>query len=159
MRWHQALKVWNAHHKSINPAHVFALPRRGTPEHAEVMKIINDSKPAAAKPEAKPEAPKEKGMPKSVAEQFLRDVEERRKLKEAEAPKREAEEAARLVARRARDLKLGEAELKREKKKAKAKAKKQAAKEEAKAEKAESKSQRDKILDILKTEFVGRGRK
>lgn len=156
MKWHEALKRWNAHHKTINPAHVFALPRRGTPEHAEVMKIINDSKPVAAKPEA----PKKEGMPKSVAEEFLKGVEERRKKVEAEAPARAAEEAAREAKRKARDLKRGEAEIKREKKKTKAKAKKEEAKAEAKAEKAEgSKSQRDKILELLQTEFVGRGRK
>lgn len=41
MRWIDALKIWNGHHHSMNPLHVWATPRKGTPEHAEVMKIKN----------------------------------------------------------------------------------------------------------------------
>lgn len=44
LKWSEALKQWNAHKKTINPAHVFALPRKGTPEHAEVVAIQNPVK-------------------------------------------------------------------------------------------------------------------
>ena len=78
MKWHEALKQWNAHKKTINAAHVFALPRKGTPEHAEVKAIQDPPKkhlselraerdsrarPAPSAAEA-PEAPE----PKSKAE-------------------------------------------------------------------------------------------
>ncbi len=46
-----ALKAWNAHHKTINPAHVWAVPRKGTPEHAQVvafMEVPTQSAPASA---------------------------------------------------------------------------------------------------------------
>ena len=35
-----AVKVWNAHHKMVNTAHVWAVPRKGTSEHAEVKRIM-----------------------------------------------------------------------------------------------------------------------
>ena len=79
MKWHEALKQWNAHKKSINPAHVFALPRKGTPEHAEVVAIQkpvkkslaelraeHQAKKAAAAPE-EPDAPKSKAEKKKEA--------------------------------------------------------------------------------------------
>jgi membrane protein involved in colicin uptake len=73
MKWHEALKQWNAHKKTINAAHVFALPRKGTPEHAEVKAIQDPPKKhlselraehAAKKAAEAPEAPE----PKSKAE-------------------------------------------------------------------------------------------
>lgn len=39
MKWQEALKIWNGHHKTINPTHVWAMPRKGTPEHAQVKAI------------------------------------------------------------------------------------------------------------------------
>jgi hypothetical protein len=35
-----ATKVWNAHHKMVNTKHVWAVPRKGTSEHAEVKRIM-----------------------------------------------------------------------------------------------------------------------
>lgn len=53
MNWAQAVKVWNSHKKSVNPAHVYCLPRKGTPEHAHVKHIQQGGHPesfgAAAK--------------------------------------------------------------------------------------------------------------
>ncbi|AIW01866.1 MAG: hypothetical protein YSLV5_ORF08 [Yellowstone Lake virophage 5] len=46
MRWVDALKQWNAHHKSVNTAHVWMVPRKGTAEHAEVKEIMERVKPA-----------------------------------------------------------------------------------------------------------------
>jgi hypothetical protein len=48
MTWMSALKKWNAHHKSININHVWMVPRKGTPEHADVMNIVNYYKPQQA---------------------------------------------------------------------------------------------------------------
>jgi hypothetical protein len=45
MRWIDALRHWNAHHKSVNTAHVWMTPRKGTAEHAEVKAIMNYHKP------------------------------------------------------------------------------------------------------------------
>jgi hypothetical protein len=46
MRWIDALRHWNAHHKTVNPKHVWMTPRKGTPEHAEVKAIMDHYKPA-----------------------------------------------------------------------------------------------------------------
>ena len=46
MRWVDALKQWNAHHKSVNTAHVWMVPRKGTAEHAAVKEIMERAKPA-----------------------------------------------------------------------------------------------------------------
>jgi hypothetical protein len=55
MRWIDALRHWNAHHKSVNTAHVWATPRKGTAEHAEVKAIMDYHKPdvVAARNEAR----------------------------------------------------------------------------------------------------------
>ena len=45
MRYAEAVKVWNSHKKSVNPAHVYALPRKGTPEHAHVLHIQKGGHP------------------------------------------------------------------------------------------------------------------
>ena len=49
MGYQAAVKIWNSHRKRIDPTHVYALPRKGTPEHAMVLfirsgqyKIVND---------------------------------------------------------------------------------------------------------------------
>ena len=86
LKWHEALKQWNAHKKSINPAHVFALPRKGTPEHAEVVAIQKPVKKSLAELRAEHAAkkaaePEEAEPPKSKAE----------KKKEAAAKKHAAE--------------------------------------------------------------------
>ena len=39
MRWAEAVKIWNQHKKSINPSHIYALPKKGTPEHAHAKHI------------------------------------------------------------------------------------------------------------------------
>lgn len=39
MRYVEALRIWNNHRKRIDPAHVWALPRKGTPEHGLVKSI------------------------------------------------------------------------------------------------------------------------
>lgn len=38
--YQQALRIWNEHHKRVDPTHVWMMPRRGTPEHSMVRKIM-----------------------------------------------------------------------------------------------------------------------
>lgn len=38
--YQQALRIWNEHHKRVDPTHVWMLPRKGTPEHSMVRKIM-----------------------------------------------------------------------------------------------------------------------
>jgi hypothetical protein len=45
MRWAEAVKIWNQHKKSVNAAHVYCLPRKGTPEHAHVTHIQKGGHP------------------------------------------------------------------------------------------------------------------
>jgi pantothenate kinase len=40
MAFMTAVKAWNSHHKMVNTAHVWAVPRKGTSEHAEVKRIM-----------------------------------------------------------------------------------------------------------------------
>ena len=61
LRWVEALKLWNAHHKTIEPSHVWAVPRKGTAEYQTVRKIMSEggiNGEAAAKPSVRFE-PKE----------------------------------------------------------------------------------------------------
>jgi hypothetical protein len=44
MTYAAALKIWNEHKRNIDPAHVYAMPRKGTPEHAEVQEIRKTGK-------------------------------------------------------------------------------------------------------------------
>ena len=55
MRWIEALKVWNRTKKDIDPSHCWCTPRKGTPEHKDVMNIIANARPAtvAARNEAR----------------------------------------------------------------------------------------------------------
>lgn len=39
MKWAHAVKLWNAHGKVYNPRHVYAIPRKGTPEYLDVKHI------------------------------------------------------------------------------------------------------------------------
>jgi hypothetical protein len=39
--YQEALRIWNEHRKTIDPSHVWAMPRRGTPEHTLVRKIMS----------------------------------------------------------------------------------------------------------------------
>lgn len=59
-RWIHAVKAWNERQRSVNPKHCWCMPRKGTPEHAEVSKLMAGHK-AAAGESKKPEAKKEKG--------------------------------------------------------------------------------------------------
>ena len=45
MRWAEAVKIWNQHKKSVNPDHIYALPKKGTPEHAHAKHIQMGGKP------------------------------------------------------------------------------------------------------------------
>ena len=47
MKWHDALSVWNRTKKEIEASHVWAVPRKGTPEYRDVYNIILRAKPAA----------------------------------------------------------------------------------------------------------------
>ena len=40
--WIDALKTWNATKKKVDASHVWAVPRRGTPEHEAVRRIMRD---------------------------------------------------------------------------------------------------------------------
>lgn len=51
MKWHEALKHWNESKKKIDASHVWAIPRRGTPEHADVLEIIQKAKESSNKPD------------------------------------------------------------------------------------------------------------
>lgn len=44
MRWVEALKLWNEHKKSVSGSHVWCVPRKGTPEHAEVLRHMKGGK-------------------------------------------------------------------------------------------------------------------
>ena len=65
MSYAAALKVWNGHRKQIDPSHVWALPRKGTPEHTMVLSIksgdyqIKHDAVVAARAKAKTMAPKD----------------------------------------------------------------------------------------------------
>ena len=50
MRWAQAVKIWNAHKKTVNASHVYCLPKKGTPEHAHVKHIQDGGAPEAFPP-------------------------------------------------------------------------------------------------------------
>ena len=54
LRWVEALRIWNAHHKSVNPTHVWMVPRKNTPEHAQVKEIMVTRQPPKSK-KASPE--------------------------------------------------------------------------------------------------------
>ena len=41
MKWVEALKLWNEHHKKVNTAHTWMIPRKDTPEHAQVKEIMS----------------------------------------------------------------------------------------------------------------------
>jgi hypothetical protein len=47
MRWTEALKIYNRTKKDVNPSHVWVVPRKGTPEHKDVMNIIINARPAS----------------------------------------------------------------------------------------------------------------
>jgi hypothetical protein len=47
MKWHEALSVWNRSKKEIDASHVWAVPRKGTPEYRAVYNIILRAEPAA----------------------------------------------------------------------------------------------------------------
>jgi hypothetical protein len=55
MKWAEAVKVWNTHKKSVNPSHVYCLPRKGTPEYDHVKHIQGGGDAASYK---KKKAPK-----------------------------------------------------------------------------------------------------
>lgn len=86
MRWAEAVKIWNTHKKTVNPSHVYCLPRKGTPEHAHVKHIQSGGKPDEFhhKIESKPEA---KPAPKMEPKKFVVN-------KERVAAKRRVEEVA-----------------------------------------------------------------
>ena len=52
MKWLEALKAWNAKMTKKNKSHKWKMPKKGTPEHAQVKKMMGkDAKPAKpAKP-------------------------------------------------------------------------------------------------------------
>ena len=89
MKWHEAVKIWNSHQFKINAKHVYAMPRRGTPEHAEVKKIQGGEKPmkkfAYKKKDESEEVLREideflnQDKKKSIVRRFLKGVMERKK--------------------------------------------------------------------------------
>ena len=46
MKWTDALKVWNER-KGKHAGQMWCVPKRGTPQHAEVMKIMRKDLPSA----------------------------------------------------------------------------------------------------------------
>lgn len=48
MKWFEAVKKWNEQKRTVNTAHVWAMPRKGTAEHAEVSAIMSGKPQAAA---------------------------------------------------------------------------------------------------------------
>jgi hypothetical protein len=75
--WIDALKTWNEHKKKIDASHVWAVPRRGTPEHEAVSRIMRDRKSLAERKKkmdaAKPgKAEKEEKERKPTMEDFFR---------------------------------------------------------------------------------------
>jgi len=47
MKWIEALKFWNNERQHTDAGHMWCVPRKGTPEHAEVIAIMKRNKPAA----------------------------------------------------------------------------------------------------------------
>jgi len=90
--WTDALKIWNAS-ASSNKTGSWAIPRKGTPGHDEVRKIMEDLKSGKVKPLPKAEkpakAPKEPKPPKEKAP--------RKRAKRAETPKAKEEAAPTIV--------------------------------------------------------------
>ena len=89
MLWSHAVKIWNQHKKGVNPAHVYCLPRKGTPEHAHVKHIQAGGDPEKfGEPEKKAEPPKK----------FTEHIKKREKLAEI-AGKIKRSAAARSIAK------------------------------------------------------------
>ena len=78
MKWIEALKIYNA-------GKTWCVPRKGTPEHAEVMRIMNRTKPAEV--ERRNVERREKAIEQLKALDTRKKIEERR-----EADKKKAEE-------------------------------------------------------------------
>jgi hypothetical protein len=166
MRWATAVKQWNEHKKSVNPAHVYCLPRKGTPEHAEVSKLMASHKKDVSKMEAaKPstsskEEPKggasggEKKMPRAVLEEYLAGFEKRKAELEASKGKREAEEKERAAARKEKEHKRALKEVETVAKRRKALAAKKEAAKEAAAEEAEGTSRHNQISEGVTRRFL-----
>ena len=72
MTWFQALKQWNESKKKIDASHVWAIPRRGTPEHSAVHEIMRKAKEPAKEPARKPSSaniPAKPGKAKTAAKE------------------------------------------------------------------------------------------
>lgn len=91
MGYQAAVKIWNSHRKRIDPTHVYALPRKGTPEHAMVKfiqsgqyKIVNDAivkvRESVASTPAKNEAAK--ALRDSIQERIEKRKDDTRRLTE-----------------------------------------------------------------------------
>ena len=74
MKWVEALKIYNA-------GKSWCVPRKGTPEHAEVMKIVNRTKPAEV--EKRNVERREKSMEQLKALDTRKKIEERREKDKA----------------------------------------------------------------------------
>ena len=84
MKWVEALKVWNE-----KKGGKWCVPRKGSPEHAEVMKIIGSEKKPAEKKEVSVKPAEKKPIAKKpTREQVLKAMEEYKQKKESEKAKK-----------------------------------------------------------------------
>lgn len=84
MKYHEALKTWNAHKKTVNPAHGWFVPRKGTPEHTEVLMIQKGTSPDRAvgdKPDLRINVPKEAHADNKHAHKAVAEVKHETKKK------------------------------------------------------------------------------
>jgi len=80
MKWAHAVKLWNAHGKIYNPRHVYAIPRKGSPEYLDVKHIQQHDE--------LPKHLKKKGpFPAEALAQLKKHAEESEARREAAKPK------------------------------------------------------------------------
>jgi hypothetical protein len=85
MKWAAAVKMWNMHGKIYNPRHVYAIPRKGSPEYLDVKHIQeHDELPTHLK--------KKGPFPPEALEQLRKHAEESTARREAAERKRLTEE-------------------------------------------------------------------
>jgi hypothetical protein len=91
MKYHEALKMWNAHKKTINAAHVWALPKKGTAEHSEVLEIQKSGAPLGTKERSER---LERATAKKRVQKALLQAVFKKRVKKAEAKKADDKKVA-----------------------------------------------------------------
>jgi len=101
MKWFAAVKMWNMHGKIYNPRHVYAVPRKGSPEYLDVKHIQQHGE--------LPTHLKKKGpFPAEALEQLRKHAEESGARREAAERKRLTEEIEKVRSPRLRIIEAEE---------------------------------------------------